>query len=178
MFHSNTELLIDYWRGLRGDDAVPARNAVEPAGFVALAPRTFIASQVRPGEFAFRLAGEALIDLHGRQLRDGLVSRLWRPLQRRRLAGLLEATLLAGEPLVVAAEGWSEDGAHLRLEVSFLPLSGPDGDADRFLGLYQPTLGSLRTRICELALLAAYGVADEREPLHLRLATLDGRRIA
>jgi hypothetical protein len=180
MFHSNTELLIDYWRAVRGADMLPARASVDPSGFVALASRAFVASRVRAGEFAFRLAGETVIDLHGQQLRGSQVGQLWRPLHRRRLSSLLETSLGACEPLVIAAEGWAGDGAHLRLEVLFLPLLGPDGDADRFLGLYQPTPGAgyLRIRIGEMALLAAYGVADEIEPTHLRLATLDGRRIA
>ena len=66
MFHSNTELLIGYWRSLRGEDAVPARALVDPAGFVAVASRIFVASRDVGDEFVFRLAGESLIDLHGR----------------------------------------------------------------------------------------------------------------
>lgn len=178
MFHSNTELLIDYWRGLRGDDAVPARAAVDPAGFVALASRNFVASRDVRGEFAFRFAGESVIDLHGRPLRGQALGRLWRPVHRRRLAGLLECALAAGEPLVIGAEAWTREASQVRLEVLFLPLTGPDGAADRFLGLYQPSVGALRGVIGELALLAAYGVADEIEQPRLQLATLNGRQIA
>ena len=60
----------------------------------------------------------------------------------------------------------------------FLPLTGASGAADRFLGLYQPTSGIWRSPIGELALIRADGVADEMTRSHLRLATLDGRRIA
>jgi hypothetical protein len=180
MFHSNTELLIDYWRGLRGDDAVPARAAVDPTGFVPVASRTFIAGRDSRGEFAFRLAGEMIIDLHGRPLHGQALTQLWRPLHRRRLAGLLENTLVAGEPLVIGAEAWTREPFHVRLEVLFLPLRGPGGTADRFLGLYQPSAGAWRGQVGELALLAAHGVADEdeMERSHLRLATLNGRQIA
>ena len=178
MFHSNTTRMIDYWRGLRGDGAVPARARVDPACFPALTPRAFIAGRGESGEFELRLAGELVIDLHGRPLRGETVARLWRPIHRRRLAGLLGAALVAGEPLVVSAESWTRDAAHLRLEVLFLPLSGPDGEADRLLGLYQITAGAWRGPIGELALLAAHGVADEVEPFQLRLATLDGCKIA
>jgi hypothetical protein len=178
MFHSNTEQLIGYWRSLRGEAAVPARASVDPTGFVAFAPRTFIASRDQRDAFAFRLAGESLIDLHGRQLHGQALSQLWRPVHRRRLEGLLEAALSAGEPLVIAAEAWTAEGSHVRLEVLFLPLAGPFGLADRFLGLYQPHASVWRGPIGELALLSAFGVADEAEQLHLRLATLDGRQIA
>ena len=150
MFHSNTERLIGYWRGLRVDRPVPPRAAVDPSGFVAVAPRTFIASRDTRGEFELRLAGEMLIDLHGRQLRGEQLGRLWRPIHRRRLAGLLEAALAAGEPLVISGEAWGRDAVHLRLEVLFLPLEGVGGVADRFLGLYQPTTGVWRGPVGEL----------------------------
>jgi len=180
MFHSNTELLIDYWRGLRGDAAVPARAAVDPGGFAAIASRTFVASRSARGEFAFRLAGEMIIDLHGHPLRGQALDRLWRPLHRRRLGSLLENTLAAAEPLVIGAEAWTGEAFHVRLEVLFLPLTGPGGTADRFLGLYQPSTGAWRGPVGELALLAAHGVADEEAMArsHLRLATLNGRQIA
>jgi hypothetical protein len=178
MFHSNTERLIDYWRDLRVDRPVPPRAAVDPAGFVALAPRTFIASRDACGDFELRLAGEMLIDLHGRQLRGERLERLWRQIHRRRLAGLLEAALAAGEPLVTSAEAWGRDALHLKLEVLFLPLTGSDGVADRFLGLYQPTSGAWRGPVGELALLGGYGVADETLPFHLRLAAVNGRQLA
>ena len=178
MFHSNTEQLIDYWRGLRVDRPTPSRAAVDPSGFVALAPRTFIASRDLRSGFEVRLAGEALIDLHGRQLRGEQLERLWRPIHRQRLAGLLEAALAAGEPLVTSAEAWGPEAVHLRLEVLFLPLLGPDGVADRFLGLYQPVSGVWRGQVSELALLAGHGVADETLPFHLRLASVDGRQTA
>jgi hypothetical protein len=178
MFHSNTELLIGYWRSLRGEDAVPARASVDPAAFVAVAPRVFIAGRDVRDAFVFRLAGESLIDLHGRPLHGQTLSQLWRPLHRRRLEELMESALAAGEPLVISAEAWTAEGSHVRLEVLFLPLAGPSGLADRFLGLYQPHAGVWRGPIGELALLSAFGVADEAEQPHLRLATLDGRQIA
>lgn len=157
---------------------MPARTSVDPTDFVAVAPRTFIVARDTNGEFAFRLAGEQLIDLHDRPLRRKSLEKVWRLAHRRRLSSLLRAALGAGEPMVISAEAWSADAAHLRLEILFLPLSGPDGAADRFLGLYQPITGACRGPIGELALLAAYGVADETEEPHLRLATLDGRQIA
>jgi hypothetical protein len=187
MFHSNTEWLIDYWRGLRDDGKqggspraparAPARALVDPSGFVGLAPRTFIAAIGPQGDFELRLAGEMLIDLHGRQLRGEPLARLWRPIHRRRLAGLLEASLAAGEPLVASAEAWGRDAAHVRLEVLFLPLAGASGVADRFLGLYQPMTSAWRGPVGELALLGGYGVADEAPSFQL-LAAVDGRQLA
>jgi hypothetical protein len=177
MFHSNTELLIDYWRSLTGGRGAPPRGEIDPACFASLAPRTFVAAREH-GEVRFRFAGEQLIDLHGRQLRGEAVVQLWRLVHRRRLAWLIEAALAAGEPLVVAAETWTDEAARIRLEVLFAPLANRLGAVDRCLGLYQLIGGFWPGPIGELALAGPYGVADESPAAHLRLAAVDGRRIA
>ena len=177
MFHSNTELLIDYWRSLAVGEGAPARADIDPARFAALAPRAFIAAY-DAGDLRFRFAGEALIDLHGRALRGQAVASLWRPICRRRLAGLIDAALAASEPLVVAAEAWTASAQRLRLEVLFAPLTNSSGEIDRCLGLYQSSGGAWSGPVGELAICGAYGVADEDPAAHLRLAAVDGRLIA
>ncbi|HVN00849.1 MAG TPA: PAS domain-containing protein [Caulobacteraceae bacterium] len=178
MFHPGTELLIDYWRGLPRRGPAPARADVDPGCFAALAPRAFTAA-LEAGEPTFRLAGEQLIELHGRALAGEPVSQTWRLIHRRRLAGLVCAALASGEPLVLAAEAWT--GAHrVRLEVLFAPLTSRAGAVDRCLGLYQLTAGVWAGPIGELAITGAFGVADPPTPTssHLRLAAVDGLRIA
>jgi hypothetical protein len=176
MFHSNTELLIDYWRGLSADGRVPARAAVDPGDFAPLAPRAFVAGLER-GELTFRLAGEELIGLHGRYLAGEAVANAWRLVHRRRLAGLVGAAVASGEPLVLAAEGCTSS-QRLRLEVLLAPLTSAGGQVDRCLGLYQLTRGVWAGPIGELAIIGAFGVADEPRRVHLRLAAVDGRLIA
>src|SRR5580692_2586946 len=56
MLHSNTELLIDYWRGRRGGRPMPRRADIDPTGFAALAPQAFIALREPSGDVSFRLA--------------------------------------------------------------------------------------------------------------------------
>jgi hypothetical protein len=68
MFHSNTELLIDYWRTHRGGRPMPRRADIDPTGFVRLAPRAFVARFEPGGDVRFRLAGEVIVELHGRPL--------------------------------------------------------------------------------------------------------------
>src|SRR5215472_3620758 len=69
MFDPNTQRMIEYWRGQRGDHALPARDSIDPAGFAALALHVFIAELRRTGAIVFRLAGEAVEELHGRSLK-------------------------------------------------------------------------------------------------------------
>ncbi|HWA63697.1 MAG TPA: PAS domain-containing protein [Caulobacteraceae bacterium] len=178
MFHSNTELLIDYWRARRGEARLPPRAGIDPADFAALLPQTFIASREAPGVYPLRLAGERIIDLHGRSLRGENVVNLWTRAHRIELQTALEGALREPSPLVVSAEGRNDEGEALRLEVLFAPIAGASGKADRFLGLYQPTstLRLQRRPIREL-MIRAVGGADIAPP-RLRLAALDGRRIA
>jgi len=180
MFHSNTELLIDYWRGKRGSGAVPARTDVDPADFAHLLPQTFIAGRQGPGVYAVRLAGEFVIDLHGRGLRGENILNLWSRLHRVELQSALDCALREPQPLVISAEARTDAGLGARFEILFAPLSGPGGYADRFIGLYQPTssVHSMRGAPVRELLIRAVGGADLRATPRLRLAALDGRRIA
>ena len=179
MFTTNTERLLTYWRERRGDAPAPRRIDIDVADFVALAPQAFIAEMGAGGDVRFRLAGEAIAALSGRPLRGESLLSLWTPEQRGRVSRLLTTALLEAEPLVVLAGGVADDGAQARFELLFAPLFGPLGALDRFLGLCQPATGAGGTiRIGPLSIVAVNGVADEARRARLRLAALDGRRIA
>jgi hypothetical protein len=178
MFHSNTELLIDYWRSRRSGRPMPRRTDIEPSGFVRLAPRAFIAQFEPGGDVRFRLAGEIIVELHGRPLGGESLLRLWRPDCRARLSKLLSAALIHAAPMVITTETASEDAQMARLEVLFAPLTGPDGTPDRFLGLYQPLHSGWLGELGELSIQAVNGLATGGDSARLRLAALDGRRIA
>ena len=42
MFHSNTQHMIDYWRGKSGLAGAPARAAIDPTEFARLAPQALM----------------------------------------------------------------------------------------------------------------------------------------
>ena len=178
MAHLNTELLIDYWRRRRGERAMPARSDIDPADFAAFLPHAFIAARAEDGDIRFRLAGEAVIDLHGRPLAGESLTALWTAPHRQPLRAALAASLELAECLVITAEAPSDDAIAFSLEVVFAPLTGPDGRPDRFLGLYQPLSKRTRHRARELRMLAINGGAAAGGGPHLRLAVLDGRRLA
>lgn len=180
MFHSNTELLIDYWRAIGGGQKAPPRASVDPARFANLLPQTFIAARHGPGDYHLRLAGEFVIALHGRSLRGESLLSLWSRSHRIELQTALESVLRTPDPLVVSADARADDGVALRLEVLFAPLAGADGRADRFLGLYQPTsaVSPLNGRPVRDLMIRTVGGAELRQIPRLRLAALDGRRIA
>jgi len=179
MFHSSTQRLVDYWRSLRTGDQAPARAAFDPARMADVLPQVFIVG-LDGDALPFRLAGGLLTDLHGRGLRGEDFGRLWSRQGRGALNGAAAAAVRDREPVVLRAEGFTDEGQPLGLEIVLAPLTGPDGRIDRLVGLYQPTttVARLRNRpLVELHPRLTVYAAPQAEP-HLKLAAVDGRRIA
>lgn len=181
MFHSGTRRLIDYWCSLAQGDQAPERAAVDPARLSDLLPRVFLLER-RPEGLAFRLAGEFVRDLFGRGVKDTPFAGLWAE-PARALAGraALQA-LREGAAVVVVADGESEDGDRVTLEIALAPLRGRGGATDGLLGLMQPTTPVARlygrpvVRLAARLAVTASGAEAGRAPL--TLAAVDGRRIA
>lgn len=181
MFHSTTQRLIDYWRSRQLSGSAPARAAIDPAEFSELMPQAFILGRAFTGVYPVRLAGGFVCDLHGKDLKRVNGLSLWAERDRSRLQGSLEEIRRRPDPLVATANALF-DGGELGMEVLFAPLIGPEGDIDRFLGLYQPLgmtarLAGESITALTLRALTRAGAANEEIP-RIRLATLDGRHVA
>ncbi len=181
VFHSNTERLIDYWRSRGGDGRLPARSAISPADFSEVIAQVFVLGRTRSGIYPVRLAGGFVTDLHQRDLRAQNGLSLVRERDRFALHTALETAWRRPEPVVATVEVLTE-GSSLGMEILFAPLAGANGSPDRFLGLYQPLgmvarLRGLPALPFAVRDIRGMGPANEETP-RLRLATLDGRRIA
>ncbi len=182
MVHPNTERLTEYWRGRRGGAAMPRRADIDPMAFHDLLPQTFIIGRNAQGQFPFRLIGGLIADLHHTDLRGRCLLELWRPSDRWQLKSALEFARRRPEPVIVNADILVGAGApSLGVEILFAPLSGPNGEADRFIGLYQPAgpIASLLGRPAQALAIAAIARPEDGEMApSLRLAAYNGRRIA
>jgi hypothetical protein len=182
MFHASTERMIDYWTSRARPGEAPSRAAIQPADFRQLMPQVFILGRLRRGDYAVRLAGGFVADLHGRDLRGENVLSLWNEQDRLRLQIALEELRVRPEPLVATVEAITE-AETLPMEVFFAPLKGHDGGPDRYLGLYQPLsmvarLMGRTAKTISLHTLRRPGAANEEEAPRLKLAAVDGRRVA
>jgi hypothetical protein len=182
MFHSNTELLIDYWRERKETDRAPARARINPVDFAALLPQIFMLGRLRPGQYGFRLVGGLVDDLHGGNLSIADPIKLWAPAYRASLQLALEAVLRQPEPLVIAAEARVRGGQALKLEITLAPLAAPNGQIDRLIGLYQPVtpVAALMGQPIETLVIrniTSAGSAGAAFP-RLKLAAMNGRQIA
>ena len=181
MFHSNTELLIDYWRKRKFDRLSPSRSAIDPCDITELLPQIFILGRAAGGQYVFRLAGGLVGDLHRRDLRAADFGELWSLSDRPRLIAAMEAARRAAEPLVLTTEARTDQDAVTRIEVLLAPLRAESYPLDRCLGLYQPLgpLAVLRGRpIAEMSLIRFASTSERDAPPRLRLAAIDGQQIA
>jgi len=118
--------------------------------------------RLRPGQYQFRLLGDFITDLHGRDLR-------------------LEAVRRRAEPLVVTCRAHAQSGCGMSMEIALAPLSGSDGERDRFLGLYQPIspvadlMGDAPVSLSILAITTPDTAADAFP--RLRLTAMGGTRV-
>lgn len=162
--------LFEYWNGRREGMAAPARTAIEPADIRDVLRETFILhAPTSQGELTFRLAGSALSDLFGRELRDTRFRALM-PASHAPLFGrLLRNSIHDSAVVLLTLRGASKGGRTTGLELILLPLRHEDG-APRILGGLSPISPAFwygLDPISTLELDAVRVVDPDREPLFL-----------
>lgn len=178
MSHSSTQALTDYWQARRTGAGAPTRASINPMDFPKLLPQVFMLGRRAPGDYAFRLAGGFVGDLHGRDLRHVDFLSLWSTNARLSLQTTLEHARRLGQPVQITAD--AQAGGHaLPLEIVLLPLANSQGVIDRFLGLYQPMAAVQRLRglAVERLALVGFGHGEQMEGPRIRLAAIGGERV-
>lgn len=182
MFHPTTERFIATWRDHRAGRRLPDRSSLSPMELGPLLPQVFMLGREADGEEVFRLSGGLLSDLHGRDLRGSSFYGLWPKLERPQIAAALARSRSGGSPVVLSVDAQAERGEAIGLELCLAPLIGPTGEADRTIGLYQPTTTVARllgAPIATLAVRAATLAEEAPAPLpRLRLVVDNTRRVA
>jgi len=136
--HPNSRTLHAYWDARRRGGSAPARADIAPQDLGALLSHLFLLRRMDQDHHVFRLAGTGLCRLHQREFRDQNFLSLWTGQDRPMMSALLEGALGAPAPATAMADAITLDGRACAVEVTLLPLRGPEGQVDRALGLYQP----------------------------------------
>lgn len=182
MFHSNTEKLIATWRDHRDGRRLPARSDLSPIDLGPLLPQVFMLGREGDGEEVFRLSGGLMSDLHGRDLRGASFYALWSKLDRPQIAAALAKSRSQATPVVITVEAVSDRGESIGIELCLAPLTGPSGEADRTIGLYQPisTVARLMGAPIRSFLIRTIDMAEDAAPAwpRLRLVVDNTRRVA
>jgi hypothetical protein len=67
--YPDIDVMLAYWRGKKGDRALPARSDIDPLEFARVLPRIMMVEvSTDPLDFRYRVAGTGLFAMHGREL--------------------------------------------------------------------------------------------------------------
>ena len=141
MRHRNSLTLLTYWNARRQSEPAPRRTEILPEDLGGLLSHLFLLRRMDSDHHIFQLAGTGLCRMHRREFQDQNFLSLWDGHDRIHMRALLEGALAVPGPARAVAEAVSLDSSVQEVEVTLLPLRGPEGVLDRVLGLYQP-LGS------------------------------------
>ncbi len=136
--HRNSQTLLAYWNARRKGEPAPLRTEIMPEDLGGLLSNLFLLRRMDSDHHVFRLAGTGLCRMHRREFRDQNFLSLWDGHDRDHMRALLEGTLAAPAPANAVAEAIALDSTTTEVELTVLPLRGPEGFLDRALGLYQP----------------------------------------
>ena len=197
MPHSSTVSFLSYWRGLQDSpDRAPPRERFDPVRLKSLVPQMLMISTVDPA-YRFRLSGGFLVAFHGFELRGNSFTGLFRTpfvktveaallmAQRRQqpLILKLSAPWLSREAIRAGEDIPLSQSETVSFEICLCPMLNRNGEVDRFVGIYQ-TLTPMPLNpygaIGRYALDSARIFEHHRlvRAAHLRLVTMEGRRIA
>jgi hypothetical protein len=129
------EGLIRHWLALRQEDAIPRRGAVDPAKFHDCLDMVWLMERHDDGHYRYRLAGQAISDIHGGIRRGSDTASLFSRRAIDMFRPRWEAVLDRGR--LVRAEGvvrLSDGDQVSSVERLMLPLQGDDGSVSVILG--------------------------------------------
>lgn len=194
-----------YWESLRAGRIAPLRRELDPGSIATVLENSFILERAAPGVTRYRLAGLALCDLMGMELRGMPADALIRDSARREYGAALDRVFARGD--IAEIRLCQPDlGPDARAEVLVLPMRDDFGRLNRALGAMIASPQALVAAPCRFditevghtrvvttgadpfAPVAPTGLreaaarfdapAPRRTPGQLRLVTLAGRRVS
>jgi hypothetical protein len=140
MGHTTSTRLESYWTDLRGERIAPRRFDIEPGRIAALLPHIFILEARTGGDYGYRLAGTALCELFGLELRGASFLAGWSLADTLALERALAAVTAHGSVARVTAVGYARGDRRIDLDGVLLPLVHGPATIDRVLGCLAPTV--------------------------------------
>lgn len=134
-----------YWEGLRRNGDIPDRSLLDPRGLGGVLDRIFLAERIGKGLIQVRIAGSALAEVAGMDLRGLPLSCIFASESRPALADVLEP-VADGRNLVELDLGSSLGGSGAVARLVLLPMAdGPDRKL--VLGCLGHAEGTLSARV-------------------------------
>ena len=136
MIHSELRSLYSYWNTLRAGRKTPLRSDIDPRDMDCDARNLFILENLGRGNIRFRLAGTAIVDAFGMEMRGMNARTIMSAGSRESFTALIAETL--EDPGVGYARLRDVGDDTALWEVNLLPLRSDFGMIDRVIGCLHP----------------------------------------
>jgi hypothetical protein len=137
MKHKNSYLLVEYWSQLRKGREVPDQTDFNPRAIRSLISYTFIMECRNPSRPLYRLAGTALCERFGFELKGTGFLAHWDTRSGLSLTPLLRQSLALRQPVCIGSVASTADNGMVEMETVLTPISFNGGEPTRFFGLVQ-----------------------------------------
>ena len=167
MKHRNSHLLVGYWSRLRQAMDVPDQTDIDPRDIKRLLPFVFILDAEDPSRPIYRLAGTALCERFGFELKGTGFLAHWEARSAVAVVSLMEQALKLRQPICLTSIGASADCGMVELETVLAPVRFGESRPTRFVGMIQvlSDVSQLCGRPIAFQRLAASQLIREGEPL-------------
>lgn len=169
--HPNTSAMLQAWtRITKSPDDVDGGPSAED--FPELLGRLFIIESSHSGFMSFRIAGDQLSSVLGRNLIGTNFLSLWIGPDRELASALLQCIISENRPGLLRGYGETSHNRRVEIEIAIAPLGRQRSGRDKFLCLYQ-TLGGeamLNNKsVWSHRIRSLHPPEPERRPANLRL---------
>jgi hypothetical protein len=154
MKHRNSHLLVGYWSRLRKGRAVPDQTDIDPRAIKRMLSHVFILDASDVTRPSYRLAGTALCDRFGGELKGMNFLARWEGQSRSTLIALMRQSLLTKQPVSLSSIAATADCGMVELETTLAPVSFGEKEPTRFFAITQV--------LSDPAMLAGRPIAFER----------------
>ncbi len=167
MKHKNSHLLVGYWSRIRKGRDVPDQTDLDPRAIKRMLPYVFLLDAEDPSRPIYRLAGTALCERFGFELKGTGFLAHWEAQSSVALTSLLRQALRLKQPVCLTSIGASADCGMVELETVLAPVTFGPGAPTRFIGMIQilSDASQLHGRPIAFQRLAASQLIREDEPV-------------
>ena len=137
MKHKNSHLLVGYWSRLRKGRAVPEQTDIDPRAIKRMLSAVFILDVENPSRPIYRLAGTALCERFGFELRGTGFLAHWDAQSAVAVASLLRQALKLRQPVCLSSIGATGSAGMVEMETLLAPVSFNGAEPNRFIGMIQ-----------------------------------------
>ena len=137
----STQALYAYWNEIRGDRVAPRRLEIEPARIGGILHETFVLERPGPHDYRFRLAGTAICEAFGCELRGTSFLDGWDQDDSGEIDRALSQSLRLGAAVLLELEASPADASCApSFEALLLPLYHVQPEANRLIGTLARTV--------------------------------------